>query len=78
MTFKEKLFKLFNNLWFIISVVTLILTIVDNIDEIKACIKKLLERESYIKFKNDVSDIFSTYGNKMVKIQKQAVKILEE
>ena len=75
---KNKLTKLTNNLGFIISITTLVLLLIDNRSEIKQLVKKMMEKESYVKFKEDVSETFSTYGNKATKIYKKAIEIIEE
>lgn len=75
---KEKIKKLFNNVWFVISLVTLLLVVVDNREEIKQCVKELLNKESYVNFKNDIVKTFSSYTDKVSRIYTQAIGIIAE
>lgn len=75
---KEKFKKLTSNLWFIISVVSLVMLLIDNREEIKALWKSMLERESYIKFKDEAINTFSTYTDKTSRIVDKAKEIIKE
>lgn len=74
----DKIKKLTNNFTFIISVVTLVLLLIDNRDEVKQCVKELLQKDSWIKFSNDIKSTFSSYTDKAKRIYKHAIEILGE
>ena len=73
---KEKLGKLMNSFSFVIAVVTLVLLVIDNREEIEECVKKLLQKESWINFVQDVSEVFAAYNAKVKRVYDKAKEIL--